>query len=299
MKSAGLFLRLARPHFLLGGALLYALGVGLARYLGYTLDWGIYLLGQAWVTTCQLGAHFLNEYYDAPSDEGNRQRTLFNGGSGAAGPGGLPRPVALLAAAATFCVTASLSVSLIQLSSPAVWIIMGLAFLGAVLYSLPPVRLGSSGYGELSTAVMVANLTPAFAFLLQGGETLRLATLSTFPLTFLFLAMMLAFELADYAADVKHNKRTLMVRLGWQNGMLAHNLLILGAYVALGLATLVGLPASIALPALFTLPLGLLQIWAMSRIAAGARPNWFALTLAAVALFGLTAYLLAFAFWTG
>ncbi len=86
-----LFFRLIRPLFLLGGLLVYALGVGIADYLGQEIDWGIYLLGQAWVTTLQLCTHFLNEYFNAPDDEQNRNRTLFSGGSGAVGEGRLPR----------------------------------------------------------------------------------------------------------------------------------------------------------------------------------------------------------------
>jgi hypothetical protein len=37
-----LFVRLARPLFLLGGVLIYALGAGIARYLGAEIDWGVY-----------------------------------------------------------------------------------------------------------------------------------------------------------------------------------------------------------------------------------------------------------------
>jgi len=98
MKSVSLFLRLSRPLFLIGGFLLYALGAGIARYLGYPIHWGIYLVGQVWVTLLQLSTQFLNEYYDAPADEDNFNRTPLTGGSGALGEGRLPRRVALLAA---------------------------------------------------------------------------------------------------------------------------------------------------------------------------------------------------------
>jgi 1,4-dihydroxy-2-naphthoate octaprenyltransferase len=144
----------------------------------------------------------------------------------------------------------------------------------------------------------VANLVPAFAFLLQTGELHRLLAMATFPLTLLHLAMMLAFEFPDYATDSRLGKRTLLVRMGWQRAVVLNNLLILGAYLTLGLAVVFGLPFYIALPSLLTLPLGLLQIWQMRRIAEGARPNWTALTLTGIALFSIVAYLLTFAFWT-
>ena len=300
MESLRLFIRLARPYFLLGGILLYALGVGIARYLGAQVDWGVYFLGQAWVSLLQLSTQFFNEYYDGPEDRDNPNRTPFSGGSGTIGPGGLPRSTALVAAAACLTVVASLTVLIIAQvhPSPATVLIMALAFLGAIFYSAPTIRLAGSGYGELATSIMVANLVPAFAYLLQVGDLHRLVAMTTFPLTALHLAMMLSFELPDYASDIKHEKRTLMVRLSWQYGMQLHNLLLLAAYLLLGLAVAYGLPIFIALPTFFTLPLALLQIWQMRRLANGAKPNWTALTFTGVILFVLPAYLLAFAFWT-
>lgn len=295
-----LFIRLARPHFLLGGALVYALGVGISHYLGNQVDWGLYFLGQGWVSLLQLGTHFLNEYYDGPVDANNPNRTPFSGGSGAIGPGRLPRNVALIAAGTCLTFVASLTVVLISQTAlpPAALLIMVIAFLGAFLYSAPPIRLASSGYGELTTSILVANLVPAFAFILQTGDLHRLVSMSTFPLTALHLSMMLAYELPDYGSDLRYEKKTLMVRLGWQSGMLIHNLLILAAYLLLGLAMVYGLPFPIALPGFFTLPLGLFQIWQMRRIAEGLPPNWTALTLGSAMLFALTAYLLTFSFWT-
>ncbi len=280
--------------------MVFALGVGIARYLGKPIDWGMYFLGQFWVTTLQLAGQYLNEYFDAPQDVQNTNRTPFTGGSGALGPDGLPRRTALIAAAGCLAVIASLTVLLLSQASlsPTTVLIMSIGFSGAILYSVPPVRLSTTGYGELTTSFLVANLVPAFAFLLQSGELHRLLAMATFPLTLLHLAMMLAFEFPDYATDLRLGKRTLLVRMGWQRAVVLNNLLILGAYLTLGLAVVFGLPFYIALPSLLTLPLGLLQIWQMRRIADGARPNWTALTLTGIALFSVVAYLLTFAFWT-
>jgi 1,4-dihydroxy-2-naphthoate octaprenyltransferase len=300
MNTLRLLVRLSRPWFLLGGVLVYALGVGIANYLGAQIDGQIYLLGQAWVTLTQLSGQYLNEYFDAREDEDNSNRTPFSGGSGALGAGGLPRRMALIAAAGCLAVVASLTVLIMRSAqaSPGLNLIMILGFFGALLYSLPPIRLAASGYGELTTSILVANLIPAFAFLLQWGDFHRLLAMSTFPLTFLHLAMMLAFELPDYAADLKHEKRNLMVRLGWERGMALHNILILISYLLLALAVWWGMPFAIALPAFFTLPLGLLQIWHMRRIADGAAPNWTTITFTPVVLFAAVTYLLAYSFWT-
>lgn len=294
------FIQLSRPLFLLGLMLVYALGVGIARYLGATINWSAYWLGQAWVTLLQLSVHYFNEYFNAPADLENPNRTFLTGGSNALAPGRLPRRVALIAAMACLAFLASLTVLIIaQLSpAPAAYLIMGLAFLGAFFYSVPPVRLEASGYGELTTSVLVAFLVPAYAFILQTGAMHRLVAMSAFPLTAAHLAMLLAFTLPDYLTDLKHGKHTLIIRLGWQNGMLLHNALILTVFLLLLIARAFGFPGFAALAGFFSIPVGGFQIWQMRAIANGAKPNWNALTIGALAFFGVLVYLLTFAFWT-
>jgi 1,4-dihydroxy-2-naphthoate polyprenyltransferase len=300
LRTLTLFIRLARPHFLLGGILLYALGGGIAHYLGHSIDWGVYFLGQAWVTMMQLSTQFLNEFFNAPADYNNPNRTWFSGGSGAIGPGKLPRAAAFWGALASLGATAAFTVSLITAAvlTPSVVLIMVLIFLGAFFYAAPPVRLESSGYGELTTSILVAGLVPGLAFIFQTGELHRLLPMVTFPLVLLHLAMLLAFELPDYANDLKYGKKTIMVRIGWEAGMRLHNFSIFGGYIMLGIALVWGLPFAIAMPAMFTLPLGMFQVWNMHRIASGVKPMWNVVTLTAIATFAVTAYLITFTFWT-
>jgi 1,4-dihydroxy-2-naphthoate octaprenyltransferase len=300
MKTFQLFIKLSRPIFLFGVAVLYALGVGIAHYLGSTIDWNTYFLGQAWVSLLQLGTQYLNEYYDATADQANPNRTVVTGGSGAIGPGKLPRRAALLAALTCLAGLASLTVILVSTVQPPpeIYLIMLLAFLGGFFYSTPPIKLEGSGYGELTTTALVAFLVPSFAFILQTGQMHRLLAMSSFPLAALMVAMLLAFELPDYATDLKFGKRTMMVRLGWQNGMGMHDILILSAFLVLMLARLFNYPWFATVAGLLTLPLGVFQIWQMRSIANGSKPNWNLLTIGAMALFASMAYFVAYAFWT-
>jgi 1,4-dihydroxy-2-naphthoate octaprenyltransferase len=299
MDTIRLFIRLTRPLFLLGAALLYALGAGIAHYLGENINWTIYISGQLWVSLLQLSTHYLNEYYDTPGDLQNNNRTPLTGGSGALGPGRLLRRIALIAGLACLAALASITVLFIAWINPTplVYLIMLLGFLGAFFYSVPPIRLESSGYGELTTTVLLTFLVPAFAFGLQTGELHRLVSMTAFPLASLHLAMFLAFELPDYLADVKSEKKTLMVRVGWHAGMNLHNVLILTSYLLLILAATFGYPWFATWPALLTLPLGVFQIVQMRRIANGSKPQWNILVVGALALFSATVYLITFAFW--
>jgi len=299
MRSLRQFVQLSRPLFLVGVFFLYALGVGIAHYLGSTIDWVVYIQGQIWVTLLQLSTQYLNEYFNAPADQANPNRNFLTGGSGVLGEGKLPRRTPLIAAVTCLAILASMTVviiSNINLPSEAV-LIMVLAFLGAFFYSVPPVRLEASGYGELTTTILVAFMVPAYAYILQTGELHRMIAMSAFPLAATHMSMLLAFELPDFATDAKFGKRTIMVRLGWQNGMILHNILILSAFLLISLAGLFGYPRFALIAGLLPLPLGLFQIWQMRNIANGARPNWNALTIGSAALFASMTYLIGFAFW--
>src|SRR5689334_1274472 len=125
-----IFIRLTRPIFLLGGIIMYALGVGIAHYLGTNLDWTAYFLGQGCVTMLQLSAQYLNEYFDRHVDADNPNRTMFSGGSGAGSDPALPQRTALLAAATCLTVGAVLTVLIYRDGrlTPELGVILGLAF---------------------------------------------------------------------------------------------------------------------------------------------------------------------------
>ena len=195
-----LFIVLSRPHFLLGGIALYGLGAAIARYLGHRVDAGMYLFGQAIVTSGQLMTQYLNEYFDAPVDAHNESRTLFSGGSGAIGSGLLSRRTALYAAIACLAFMAILaSVMLIRGGVPLLaWLLFVMLLLGAFFYSSPPLQLLTTGYGELVASLTVAGIVPSFAYALQTRELHRILFMSTAPLVALCFAMIIAFELPDF-----------------------------------------------------------------------------------------------------
>jgi 1,4-dihydroxy-2-naphthoate octaprenyltransferase len=288
-----LFLRLSRPYFLLGSIVLYGLGGAILDYLGRPIDVQSFVLGQLIIIFIQLMTHYLNEYSDAELDRSNENRTLVSGGSGVLGPGMLPPRTALYAAAFSLALAASALLLLLSVHNIPIlaWMILLLIFLGAFFYSLPPVNLATSGYGDVTTSVIVAAMLPAFAFSLQTGEFHRLLVMSSTPLVALHFAMMIVFQLPDYASDLKYEKRTLLIRTGWSMAMRIHDFAIVFAIGSFVVAFLLGLPWRVALGSLISFPLAIGQIWQLSRIRKGFSPNWKTLTFSGLALFGLTAYL--------
>jgi 1,4-dihydroxy-2-naphthoate octaprenyltransferase len=299
MKKLFLFLKLMRPFFLLGGMLLFALGAGIAHHLGEKTDWTIYIWGQLWVTTLQLSTHFLNEYFNSTEDIENRNRTPFSGGSGVFQSGILPKRTALIAGLSCLAGLASFTVILISTQKLDIVIIsiMIISFLLAFFYSVPPLRLERTGFGELAASILVSFLLPLFAFLLQTHEFHRLIPMTVFPLFFLHMAMLLAFELPDYGNDIKYNKRTMLVRMGWERGMFIHNLMILSAFIVLAISAIYGLPSFLWIPGFLILPIGMFQIWQFRNISNGSKPNWTLVTSTAIGLFAIMSYFFTFAYW--
>lgn len=292
-RQLWLFIVLSRPHFLIGGFALFALGAAIARYLGHRLDLGLYIFGQALVTVGQLMTHYLNEYYDGPTDTQNERRTWFSGGSGAIGPGLLSRRTAMYAAIVCLAFMAILvSGWLVRDTVPLLaWLLFILLLIGAYSYSAPPLRLQSTGYGEVTAALIVGGIVPSFAFALQTGELHRILFMSTAPLVALCFAMLIAFELPDFPTDAKYGKNNLLVRVGWRNAMRLHDLAIAFTILTYVLAYLSGFPRRVSLGAVIVLPLALAQMWQLARLRSGFKPQWRTLTLAALGLFGLAIYM--------
>jgi len=292
LRQIWLFIRLSRPVFLVGGALLYAMGASIAHYLGHPFEPSLYLLGQGLVLCVQLVAQYLNEYFDAAGDRNNPNRTALSGGSGVLGPGGLKPHVALYASFTALALVASLATTLLVHggASPVVWLILCLGLFISFAYGSPPLRLVSSGFGELLISILVAGLVPSFGYTLQTREFHVLLTLATIPLIFIHLAMLISLQLPDFSADQQSGKKTLAVRLGGSMAMRIHDASLAASGVCLIVAALTGFPTRITFSMVIALPLAGAQFWQMWRIRRGLVPLWRSLTLGAVALFTLVVY---------
>lgn len=297
-----LILNRAPLKTILSVVLLYVLGVGAADYLGVITYLDVIWSGLGLCLLLVIASAYLRAYFDLLEDDTRSKTFRESWTESNLQSENQVRPIVLLQIALVALAGAAvLALFLFQREAqnkPA-QIFLFLIFILSFFQGVPPLRLLYSGYGEITQAIMIANLVPAFAFSLQYGGTHRVLGMVSFPLTFLHLAMSLALALPLYADDVKYERQTLMNRLGWQRGMVLHNIAILLAYVVLGLAAAFGMPWSLTWPGLLTLPIGIFQIWQILQIGNGARPNWRLTRITAMSTLALTSYMLAYALWTG
>jgi 1,4-dihydroxy-2-naphthoate octaprenyltransferase len=272
-------------------ALAYLLGASLAHYLGADFDLLAFLLGFLWLAFLLTAANLLDAAYRNPAEPYLPEQTPHQRDE--------YRRRLVLFALALLTLVSALTVPLLalQLARPLALAFLALAALSALAYAVPPVRLANRGLGEFAITILVAVFAPSLAFSLQTGELHRLLPAYIFPLGFLALACFLSLGFPTFAADQKYARQTLLIRLGWQAAIPAHNGFLAAAYLLIAAMPFLGLPFDLAWPGLLTIPLAAFQVYQFRRIADGGKPIWPLLTATAVALFGLTTYLLTLTLW--
>lgn len=126
----------------------------------------------------------------------------------------------------------------------AIWLgLIGLVL--AWLYNGPPGRLAYRGLGELDVAICYGPLICLSTYLIQLGELNSKVLLISLPLGILISAFLWVNEFPDHQADVKANKRNMIVRLGRYRASRILPLLQLSAFLVLAVLPLLGLPFSV------------------------------------------------------
>jgi 1,4-dihydroxy-2-naphthoate polyprenyltransferase len=289
-KKIWYFIKLTRPLFLFGGALLYLLGTCMAVVDGAQMSIQNYIIGQLLVTSIQLMTQYSNEYFDLEGDRLNPNRTWFSGGSGVLATGEIAPQTALYTSVFFF----GLSIVLLCVAGirvPIVFVLGLISLLAAWSYSGPPLSLSKTGWGELSASLVVAFLVPVTGYAMQSGGRIDIISLlaTCLPLILIHFAMLIAFQIPDRFADRAAGKRTLCVRIGEQNAVLLHNLAILTAFCIMIAFSILHWPG--ARFAWLALPLAALQLW-MVRTAIIRQVFKFQwLTMGAISLFAITSAL--------
>ncbi len=270
--------------------MLYALGAAVTVQMGITINWTAYLLGQVVVTSIQLMAQYLNEYHDIEVDGLTADnRTWFSGGSGMISAG-VVSPGAVLTAVRICATIAILGGIFASLWSFWMIPIVLLSLVGSWLYSAPPISLVSSGWGELTTSLIVALMVPLAGYCMQGGFPPAILWLACFPLVLIHTAMLISFEFPDRAADLSVGKKTLTVRLGLQGAAW-----VVTALIGFAILFLVfqGLFSKYPVQWMgWTVPLAIWQMVLIHRVIhLPTRTNYYLLTTGGVALFVLMALL--------
>ncbi|MEN6435096.1 MAG: hypothetical protein ABFD14_11195 [Anaerolineaceae bacterium] len=296
----GWFFHYLHPWIILGGMGFYALGAAVIIFHGPGLNWNLFFLGLIEIVFLLLGSMMLKAHFDQ-IDVNAQGRLISENDPETAGLIRLPRQIFLLLG--LLSLTASTVIAALLTNqhglTPNSYIILGFAFFLIIFYGLPPLRLAYSGLGEFCQVTLLVILIPGFAYSIQVGEISRFLTMLTLPFVPLMLAMFLAQSFETYGKNHFLQHGNLLKRIGWQRGSFWHNVLLLFAYMLVGVAAIAGQPWAITWPALLSLFIALFQVYQMVRITNGAKPRWRLLRFTSFATVAVTLYLIIIALITG
>ncbi|MEN6529249.1 MAG: hypothetical protein ABFC97_05240 [Anaerolineaceae bacterium] len=274
----------------------YVLGISLVHYLGGSLNLANLFIGLLLSLLIYELNTFLSAYFDHPESVFSRLERSDPDWEALLK---IKRPMLLQFSLVILASVALLTLLLVwnkNLTAAGILLITSSLLLNLIPV-VPAFRVNQNLYRHLIEAIYITNLVPALAFCILDGSMSVLLVDLTLPLTFLYLAMCLALNLADFGFDTMHGRQSLITGIGWQRGIRLHNLFVLGAFVLAGIFTVTASIWSITWPMFLALPIGLVQILEVQRIGEGAKPIWKLLKWGAIGFFLMVVYLLIISLW--
>lgn len=197
------------------GALPLALGFVIAWRRTGAFDWGLFGLGELAVILIMLSTHFSGECFDHEEDKLSfeRGKSRFAGGSGA-----IPEGLALRSSArnaSIVCIALAVLVGFViqfgYKTGPWTIPLGAIGIIGGFLYSTPPVRWVSTGFGELWIGFCYGFLPVIVGYYLPTGEVEPLLLAVSAPIAATIFNVIFANEFPDYNSDKSTGKLNLLV----------------------------------------------------------------------------------------
>ena len=233
-------------------------GVAVAFYEGYAVNWWHAALTLVGLVAVHGGTNLANDYFDhvTGDDWVNLTPTPFSGGSRVIQDGLISPRGVFIYSLACFAVGIACGLYLWRVTPGNVVLWLGLfGVASGALYTALPVAIGYRGVGELFVGLNFGPVAVLGAHYVQAGHLSPAALMASVPVGLLIAAVLYINEFPDYDADRQVNKKTLIVLLGPERARYGYIIIIALTYAAV--ATFVafgGLPAW-ALLGLVTLPL--------------------------------------------
>ncbi|MEW6982598.1 prenyltransferase [Colwelliaceae bacterium 6471] len=205
------------------------------------------------------------DIYDYQTDiaVATEDRTEFSGGKRVIVDGLLSRNQTWTIALIFYLLGIGAGVVIVFFREPQTLWIGLIGLLLAWCYNGPPGRFAYRGLGELDVAVCYGPLICLSTYLIQLGEFSTPALLISIPLGLLIAAFLWVNEFPDYQADVKANKRNMVVRLGRFRASRTLPILQVSAFIVLIMLPMAGFSYYILLGGIAVIPsfLAAINVW--------------------------------------
>jgi 1,4-dihydroxy-2-naphthoate octaprenyltransferase len=183
------------------------------------------------------------------------ERNPYTGGSGVLTEGLLSPKQVAAGAALCFFLTSLIGVYLTLTHG---WSVLALGLFGlfcSVFYTLPPIKFGYRGLGELGLLVNFGPVIGMGAYYVQARTFAIEPFLASLVLGVMMWSEIVINEIPDYEEDKAAGKMNLVAKFGKRRGVVLFVAGLVAAYVILALTTLVGYVPRILLAGFVSLPL--------------------------------------------
>ena len=229
-----IWMRAFRLHFVLPSVVPGILGAVVAWSAGYPFQQPAFLLVVAGVALNHVGLNMVDDVFDylhAVDTKRSDEKNPFTGGSGALPDGLLTVREMLVAAGVCFAATILIGLYLTAVCGPVV-LAFGIFGMGSSLfYTMPPVKFGYRGLGELGLLVNFGPVIVLGSYFVQTGRLDWEPFLISLTPGFLMWSMIIINEIPDYEADRAGGKNNLVVLFGRKTAATLYALGLFSAYL--------------------------------------------------------------------
>ncbi|MFQ5866916.1 MAG: 1,4-dihydroxy-2-naphthoate octaprenyltransferase [bacterium] len=242
MSKMMIWLKAIRPQFFTATLVPITLGAVIAWHQFGKFNWLFFLFALIGGLFIHAGLDLANDYFDHKSgvDEINRFSTPFSGGSRVIQERLLAPHQVLRGSIFCFLVGITIGLYLNFVLPGNVLLIIGIIgiFL-AFFYNAAPIRIGYTGFGELSVGLGFGPVMVLGSYYVQAHQLSWLPFFASIPIGILIALVLYINEFPDYEADKQAGKRTLVVILGKKKAIKVYYLLLgfIYLWVILGVIT--------------------------------------------------------------
>jgi len=214
-------LKLARLHAVFVGFFMFLIGALLACISGASFTFSRFALGYAILFAAQLSISYSNDYFDVMTDQYSA-KNFFSGGSKVLVEHPELRRFSKWFALGLVVLSVALAGVFVAVFSFSVFFLL-FVIVGNLIgwyYTAPPVRLSYRGLGEITAMLMIGVFIPELGYWVVNGGVDGFYLLFAAPFSLYGLALIIDVEIPDREADMRANKKNLIVRKGRPVGLL-------------------------------------------------------------------------------
>jgi 1,4-dihydroxy-2-naphthoate octaprenyltransferase len=247
-----------------GGAIAFSQGL---------MHWTFFIAALLGALTLHIGTNVINEIYDVRHGIDSITSPRM---SMAILKGSISERGAFTVAWTAFVIAALMGIYL-AVNRGWVIVLLGLiGFIGGYFYTAPPFQYKYRALGLPLVFVLMGPLMVIGSYYAVTGGFDGNLLLVSLPVGLLVTAILHGNEWRDVAEDTRHGFTTLSAQLGRQGAHWLYVMLVLGAYVAVGLAVMLDAVPKLALLTLFSLPL---MAWILRAAELGAEGHLRAIAM--------------------